>query len=132
MPVTFHGHVSTEVLAGHLADAGVALVCCPREAFGLAALESLASGTAIVTPPSGAVPELLGVEAGELRLTAAGASARPDAVGLAESVVALLAIDPRVQRAAAAARAGSSTWTEAVELMLRLHQPRRRPPADVT
>lgn len=131
LPVTFHGHVGTEVLARHLADADVSLVCCPREAFGLAALESLASGTPIVSPSSGAVPELLGVESGERRLTAAGATARANAVDFAESVVSLLAIDRGDRRAAAAARARSATWTEAVEFMLRLHRPRRHPPAAV-
>lgn len=132
LPITFHGHVDTEVLSRMLADADVALVCCPREAFGLAALEALASGTATVTPPTGAVPELLGVAGEGARSTAAGSSAAPNASGFAQAVALLLSIDAPVRRAAATARAEQASWTGTVESLLRLHARRLQRPAAVS
>ncbi|MFP4149558.1 MAG: glycosyltransferase, partial [Nitriliruptoraceae bacterium] len=75
LPVRFIGHQPTLEVATELADADVCLAPCPAEAFGLAALEALACGTPIAAARTGALPELLGVDAGRSVATPAGATA---------------------------------------------------------
>src|SRR5262249_59837745 len=60
LPVVFTGHVhDRRELATLLARADVALAPCPYETFRLAALAPLASGTPVVAPDRGAVPEIV-------------------------------------------------------------------------
>src|SRR5262249_29305093 len=76
LPVVVTGHVhDRRELAALLARADVALAPCPYETFGLAALEALASGTPVVAPDRGAVPEI--VQAGLGAGPRAGAAPDP-------------------------------------------------------
>ncbi|MFF4738342.1 glycosyltransferase [Streptomyces sp. NPDC001262] len=114
LPVRFHGHVADRgAVAGLLARADVALVPCPVEAFGLAALEALACGTPVVVADAGAARELLAPGAG----LAVGAS--PGAV--AEGVNTVLGWPEPVRRAAARRRAEEFPWSRTVAGMLAVH-----------
>ncbi|GHF05152.1 glycosyltransferase [Streptomyces morookaense] len=114
LPVRFHGHVADRgAVAGLLARADVALVPCPVEAFGLAALEALACGTPVVVADAGAARELLAPGAG----LAVGDS--PGAV--AEGVRTVLGWPEPVRRAAARRRAEEFPWARTVAGMLRVH-----------
>ncbi len=121
LPVRFLGHLSHEQVAHHLAAADVALAPCPAETFGLAALEALASGTPIVVPTSGALPELLGLPAGRSALTPAGAAASPQRFAFTFAVRRLVAIDEATRREAARRRALSYPWSRAQEALLAQH-----------
>lgn len=122
LPVRWLGHRCPEEVAGRLADADLALVCCTREAFGLAALEALASGTAIVAPTTGAVRELLGVTDATPTLTPAGATAFPTPTEFADAIVALRGTEPAIRRSAAVARADRHHWEDTVTRMLLRHR----------
>jgi alpha-1,6-mannosyltransferase len=130
LPVRLLGHRAPDEVAGRLADADLALVGCTREAFGLAALEALASGTAIVAPTTGAVRELLGLHDHTPTLTPAGVTAFPTATEIADAVLALGAIDPAIRRSAAIRRAAAYPWEDTVSRMLLRH--RAQPPVAVT
>ena len=96
LPVTFHGHLTRAGVAERLAIADVALATCPAESLGLGALEALASGTPIVVPTQGALPELLGLGQRQPAMTAAGASASAQPAAFRFAVERLLAIpEPR-------------------------------------
>src|SRR5262249_43310810 len=91
LPVVFTGHVhDRRELATLLARADVALAPCPYETFGLAALEALASGTPVVAPDRGAVPEIVQAGLG----AAPGAVAAPDPASLATPLGAVLGRPP--------------------------------------
>jgi alpha-1,6-mannosyltransferase len=61
LPVRFLGHLTDpDELAALLATADVAIAPGPVETFGLAALESLASGTPVVVSSQSALPEVIG------------------------------------------------------------------------
>ncbi|MCC5947457.1 MAG: glycosyltransferase [Nitriliruptoraceae bacterium] len=121
LPVTFRGHVAAREVAAALVGADVALATCPTEAFGLAALEALACGLAVVTVASGAVPALLGIPSPQRRVTTAGATADADGERLAEAVLAVRRIDPQVRGHAARARAAEYRWDRTVAAMLTRH-----------
>jgi alpha-1,6-mannosyltransferase len=119
LPVIFTGHLhDRRQLAALLARAHVALAPCPYETFGLAALEALASGTPVVAPDEGAVPEL--VQAG--RAAAAGAVARPDPLSFAATVLDVVRRPAEPQRGAARRRAEHYPWTRTAHELLRIHQ----------
>jgi len=126
---TFHGHVTRDEVARVVADADAVLAPCPTEAFGLAALEALASGVPVVAHRDGAVPELLGLADTVATasdgpaprswvsprrrtplVTAAGAATDGDARDLAAGVEAVLAVPPARRRAAALDRAARYPW----------------------
>lgn len=114
LPVRFAGHVGDRaVVASVLRRADVAIVPSPRETFGLAALEALASGTPVAAAPGGAV--------GELIVPGAGAVGRGGVDGLASAVAAVLGGDREQQRLASRARAEQYPWHRTVESMLELH-----------
>lgn len=121
LPVRFLGHLSRAQVAHHLAAADVALAPCPAEAFGLAALEALASGTPLVVPTAGALPELLALPAGQPGLTPAGAAASPQRLAFAFAVRRLLSIDEAQRREAARRRALGYPWSRAQEELLTQH-----------
>lgn len=114
LPVRFLGHVADrEALAIALRHAAVALCPCPRETFGLAALEAMASGTPVVVAAGGALPELLGPPSGGgVPGLAAGS-----ALEMADAVTALLGAGHDAHRAAARRRAERFTWASAAAAM---------------
>lgn len=115
LPVTFAGFVADRhEMARLLATADVAVQPGPIETFGLASLEALACGTPVVTPRTGASPEM--ITAG----TGACVYSHPAAV--AAGVRAVLDWDRAVASAAARARAEQFDWSATVERMLVLHE----------
>lgn len=97
-------------LAALLADAEAVICPGPRETFGLAALEALASGTPVVCVDRGAIPELL--------VDGAGVARSPDPAGLADGLEAVLDGDRQAWRRAARRRAEHFTWDRTAEAML--------------
>lgn len=65
LPVQFLGHLSDRVeVASLLANADVFVAVGPIETFGLAALESLASGVPVICRDSGAIQEIIDINCG--------------------------------------------------------------------
>jgi alpha-1,6-mannosyltransferase len=115
LPVTFLGFVSERAnVAKLLATADVSLAPGPHETFGLAALESLASGTPVVVSRSSALPELV--------LPSCGTAVAETAQAFADAVCQLLDTPQSVRRAAARARAEQFPWATAVTAMLQVLQ----------
>ncbi|WP_370326734.1 glycosyltransferase [Euzebya sp.] len=113
LPVTFLGHLrGREHVAELLASADVAICPGPIETFGLAALESLASGTPVVAAASGAVAELLDEPY--------GAAAHGYGPAMAAAAVRLLDGGTDARRQARAAAEGHG-WDRATQHMLHLH-----------
>lgn len=133
---TLHGHLPQEDVARVVRDADVLLAPCPTEAFGLAALEALASGVSVVAHRDGAVSELLGLEGPDPaagiaeprsdfaprrrppHVGAAGAASDGYARDLAEAVEALLAIPMTRRREAAIGRAVRYPWASSADGLL--------------
>ncbi|MTV24226.1 glycosyltransferase family 1 protein [Nitriliruptoraceae bacterium ZYF776] len=116
LPVTFHGHLDRAGVAAATAAADAALATCPIETFGLAALEALATGTPVVVPDRGALPELLtGAD------PAAGAIVRPTPSAFADAVLGSIAHTRAHRRDAAVAVARARPWTHAVDALLTRH-----------
>jgi alpha-1,6-mannosyltransferase len=113
LPVRFVGHVADRAeVASILRRADVAIVPSPRETFGLAALEAMASGTPVAAVGGGAVAELV----------TAGSGAVGDGLdGLARAVATLFEGDREQQRTAARRRAEEFSWDRAVGAMLDVH-----------
>lgn len=117
LPVRLAGHLrGSAAVAAELATADVALSTCRIEAFGLAALESLACGTPVVTVAGGGVPELL---ADATAGPAPGAVVDDDPDALAAGVLDTLA-RPGV-RVAAQRRGRAHPWSATVDVLLGLH-----------
>jgi len=113
LPVRFLGFVAgRDRLAELLATADVVLAPGPVETFGLAALESLASGTPVVVNAASALPGVVGT---------AGIAAAGTAVSFADGVQALLARPAEVRREQARARAEGFPWSAAVDGLLAVH-----------
>jgi len=113
LPVSFTGFIgSRPELAGLLAAADVVLAPGPIETFGLAALEALASGTAVVCHRGSALPEVVGF---------AGAVAPGTGAGFADAVLRLLDRPGHDRRASARRRAEQFSWQRTVDTMLALH-----------
>ncbi|WP_141576833.1 glycosyltransferase [Actinomadura sp. WMMA1423] len=113
LPVRFHGHVEGRGdVAALLAGADVVLATCAVESFGLAVLEALACGTAVVAADGGAAQELLAPGAGV---------AVPATPGRFADAVREIVRSPRSERRAAArARAEHYPWTTATARMLEI------------
>jgi len=111
LPVTFLGflHGRGEV-AKLLATSDVSLAPGPHETFGLAALEALASGTAVVVSRSSALSEIIH--------PTCGVAAADHAPAFARAVTQLLDTPEQSRRTAARACAEQFTWPAAVTGML--------------
>jgi alpha-1,6-mannosyltransferase len=118
-PVTFAGHVADRAeVARLLASADVTLAPCRAEAFGLVVLESLASGTPVVTSDAGAAFEVCG--------PTCGVAAPNDATAMADAVSRILERDRLGTRLASRARAEEFSWSATAESVLALHFGRER------
>jgi alpha-1,6-mannosyltransferase len=133
---TLHGHVPQEEVSRLVRDADVLLAPCPTEAFGLAALEALASGVPVVAHRDGAVPELLGLDGVDPadglpaptsdlvprrrppHVGPAGAASDGFARDFATAVEAVLAIPEERRREAAVGRAASLPWSATADRLL--------------
>lgn len=115
---TFLGHLADrEELAALLASVDAVVSTCPRETFGLAVLEALASGTPVASVPGGAVPELLGSGGGVV-----ARSVEPAALASALAHLLSEAGEDRAARRELARRTGlTHRWSRTVERMLELH-----------
>lgn len=114
LPVTFTGHVSERAVVAHLlATADVAVAPCPHESFGLAVLEALACGTAVVVPDQGAAAELVAPHA--------GVRAEASAAAMAAGVLEVLSWPRAERRAAARRRAEGFSWDATVDGLLAQH-----------
>lgn len=114
-PVAFCGHVAgRRRLSTAIGRADIALSVCPGETFGLAVLESLASGTPVVTADVGGARELVDATCG------AWGPAEPEA--LADAVLRLAARPREQARVAARRRAEQFGWDRTVAAMLDLHE----------
>jgi alpha-1,6-mannosyltransferase len=132
LPVTFHGYVDRRMnLAGHFTHADLVLAPAACETFGLAALEAMACGIAVVAAAGSGAAELVAQEPsaaagrGAVRGCAApgaGTAAAPTGIGLAEGVLELLKFPARERAAAARARASQFPWSASVDRMLAIHE----------
>lgn len=113
LPITFAGHADRRTVAAAMRDADVGIAPGPNETFGLAALELLASGTPVVVPTGGALPEVIDTEV--------GVTAAPSGAAFAEAVVMSAARDDRT-RAAARRRAEQFDWAVTAGSFLDLFQ----------
>ncbi len=114
-PVTFHGHQADRItLAERIASADIAISACPGETFGLSILEALACGTPVVTANVGGAAELITAES--------GAWGPPNPAGIADAVLAVLALDPQGRRLAARSRAEQYPWSATVKSLLDVHR----------
>lgn len=111
LPVEFTGFIGCrDTVAAVLASADIAMAPGPHETFGLAALESLASGTPAVVSRTSALSEIL--------TTDSGATADNDAQSMAGAVAALVERPERLRRAGARQRAEQFTWPQSARGML--------------
>ena len=123
LPVTMLGHCSERVqVARVLAAADVVLSPGPIETFGLAALESLASGTPVVACQSSAV--------GEVITGGGGLVSPPCPERYADAVLEVLAESESERRTAARRRAEEFPWSRTVDALLSLHGASGRPVSD--
>jgi len=123
LPVTFLGHISErERMADLLASADALIAPGPIETFGLAALEGLASGTAVIASAAGALSEIVTAQCGRL---AAGT-----AESFAQALREVLAMPIEGRSQAARDRACEFPWSRTVESMLTLHGLRDLPALD--
>lgn len=114
LPVMFAGFVPQfPTLAALMASADVVMAPGPIETFGLAALETLASGTPVVGSNTSALREIVTDDA--------GATADPDPIALADAVERVLERPEAERRAGARSRAQSFDWDSTVNQFLALH-----------
>ncbi|MGX6608546.1 glycosyltransferase [Micromonosporaceae bacterium Da 78-11] len=117
LPVRFLGHLTNQTeLAALLATADIVLAPGPIETFGLAALESLASGTPVVASTESALPEVIGT---------AGRAAPGEGPHYTSAIRSLLQQPVPTRRAAARAQAERFPWSAATAAFLAAHQPTR-------
>lgn len=133
---TFHGHLPQVDVARIVREADLLLAPCPTEAFGLAALEALASGVPVVAHRAGAVSELLGLDAPDPaeglpvpdsdftprrrppHVGAAGAAGDGFARDLAAAVEGLLEVPATRRRESAIGRASGYPWSASADGLL--------------
>lgn len=118
LPVDFVGHLAgRRDVADLLGGGDVVLAPGPIETFGLAALEALACGTAVVASKTSAVRELL--------VPRAGTCTAPYGSAIAAVVRRLLAVPHAERSAAARARAEEFPWDHTTAMLLDLHRAAR-------
>lgn len=111
LPIRFLGHVDDRsLIAETLSDADVTLAPNQREAFGLAALESMACGTPVVVPVNSGSAEL--VTGGTGICVPAGPR------GFASAALEVSRWPVSARRAAARRRAEEFPWKQTVALLL--------------
>ncbi|WP_307872811.1 glycosyltransferase [Paractinoplanes ovalisporus] len=114
LPVRFLGHLTDQAkLSALLATVDVAIAPGPIETFGLAALETLASGTPVVVSAESALPEVIGD---------AGVAAPGEGPAYAEAVRSLMSRPEAARRAAARAQAELFPWAQSVAGFLAAHE----------
>lgn len=113
LPVRFLGFIQQrEEVAAHLANADVVLAPGPIETFGLAALESLATGTPVVVNSESALPEVVGE---------AGWAEPLDVAHWREALEEIFSSPESVVRASARSRAETFSWDNCADSLVRLH-----------
>lgn len=113
LPVRFLGHLADpDDVATLLASVDVAVAPGPVETFGLAALESLASGTPVVVSSQSALPEVIGD---------AGLAVSGDGPAYAGAVQSLLSVPEEVRRSRARAQAEHFPWSRSTAGFLAAH-----------
>ncbi len=113
LPVRFLGHLTDPaMLSALLATADVAIAPGPVETFGLAALETMASGTPVVVSAESALPEVIGD---------AGLAAPGEGAAFGAAIRTLLKRPESARRAAARAQAELYPWSAAVAGFLAAH-----------
>ncbi|XVV12939.1 glycosyltransferase [Actinoplanes sp. CA-131856] len=116
LPVRFLGHITNQQeLAALLATVDAAIAPGPIETFGLAALETLSSGTPVVVSSESALPEVIGPPG------PAGLAAPGEGPAYAEALLQLLATPEATRRAAARTRAERFPWQASVSGFLEAH-----------
>ncbi len=114
LPVRFLGHLTdARKLGALLATVDVAISPGPIETFGLAALETLASGTPVVVSSESALPEVIG---------SAGLAVPGEGPAYAEAVRTLLSRPEAARRAEARAQASLFPWERSVSGFLAAHR----------
>lgn len=114
LPVTFTGFVGDRPhVASILAGADVSIAPCPGECFGLAALESLASGTPVVVAENSGAAEL--VRGG------GGVAVPPGPRGFAAAIEKILTMPGNEMVTQARAVAETYPWHRSVDGMLSVH-----------
>jgi alpha-1,6-mannosyltransferase len=114
LPITMLGHVSERAdVANVMASADLTIAPALGESFGLAALESLASGTPVVGAASSKLGDIVSGEAGYA--VSGGADS------FADAVCALLQRPETRRRREARAHATNFPWSRTVATMLEVH-----------
>ncbi len=112
LPVRFLGFISSRSgMREVLGRADLTLAPGPIETFGLAALESLASGTPVIGNAASALPEIIGGDG------MAGRCAVGSVRAFADAVESVLAVPPLLRRAAARHRAERFTWDRTLDAL---------------
>lgn len=115
LPVSFTGFIGDRPhVASLLAGADVSIAPCPGECFGLAALESLASGTPVVVAANSGAAELI--------RSGGGMAVPPGPLGFASAIEKIIAMPRADMRSQARAVAETYTWERSVEAMLSIHR----------
>ena len=109
--VTFTGEVDAAVLARHLQDTDLFVLATRFEGYGMAVAEALAHGLPVISTPTGAIPGLVGTQAGLL--------VPPDDAEALRAALARVLCEPqlriRLSRGAAAARRELPRWEHTIE-----------------
>jgi glycosyltransferase involved in cell wall biosynthesis len=112
--VAFTGALEPADVARHYHAADVLVMPTHHEGFGMAVAEALARGLPVVGTPTGAIPELVGTEAG-LLVPAGDAGALADAL---QRVMTDSGLFDRLRAGARAARLRLPTWDDAAATFL--------------
>jgi glycosyltransferase involved in cell wall biosynthesis len=122
--VVFAGDLDLEALDACYARADIAVLATERETYGMAVAEALAHGIPVVATITGAIPELVGDEAGVLVPVG-------DAPALRDALVRVLgdaSLRTRLARGARVRRDRLPTWEESARLMASVLAPLCRVP----
>ena len=113
LPVRFLGHLTDPIeLATLQASVDVAIAPGPVETFGLAALETLASGTPVVVSSQSALPEVIGT---------AGLAVGGEGPAYAAAIQEILSRPTDLRRAAAREQAEKYPWSASIDGFLAAH-----------
>ena len=114
LPVTFLGFISDrKVVARIMASVDLVISPGPIETFGLAALESLACGTPVISSGSGAIKEIIG---------GAGVAVQSGVDSWSEAVLEILSRREGTRRAEARSRAEQFSWRNTVDRLTHIYE----------